>query len=237
MDIRLALIAGNDIPVPELGMVIHQPTIKEIGYIGEQDFFSGAQCLCINKSMYQGTEIAEANNFTILMMLLHDERTKDKKASVKSVLTLLFPQYQIFFTPRAISFNRNDETFTIDEGNFEGLQSILKQIFCLGASGQESFNPADEKAKEIADKLMKARAKVAEQKGANQNSVFTQYLSILTVGMGSMSLPELLNITIYQLYDLVERYMLFVNWDQDNKIRLAGGKPDSKPENWMKNIH
>ena len=30
---------------------------------------------------------------------------------------------------------------------------------------------------------------------------------------------------------------MFVNWDLDVKTRLAGGKPDTQPDNWMKNIH
>jgi hypothetical protein len=42
---------------------------------------------------------------------------------------------------------------------------------------------------------------------------------------------------MFQLYDLVERYHLWINWDLDIRSRLAGGKPDSKPDNWMKNIH
>jgi hypothetical protein len=39
------------------------------------------------------------------------------------------------------------------------------------------------------------------------------------------------------MYDLVERYTLYLNWDLDIRARLAGGKPDSKPDDWMKNIH
>jgi hypothetical protein len=31
--------------------------------------------------------------------------------------------------------------------------------------------------------------------------------------------------------------MLWVSWDLDIKMRLAGGKPDDSPDNWMKNIH
>jgi hypothetical protein len=52
-----------------------------------------------------------------------------------------------------------------------------------------------------------------------------------------MSLEETLNLTLYQLYDLVERYTLYTNWDIDIRSRLAGAKPDSKPDDWMKNIH
>ena len=235
MDYRLSLMSGIDIPIPECRLILHQPTIKEISYIGEVNFFTGAQCLCINKSMYTGHDIK--NNFSLLMMLMSDENTKDKKESVKQVLTLVFPNYRIFFTPRAISFNCNDETFTIDEDNFDSLQEVLKKVFCLGSAGQESFNPANEKAKEIADKLMRARARVAAQKGDGVGSIFTQYLSILSVGLGSMSLQELLNLTIFQLYDLVERFMLYMNWDLDIRSRLAGGKAEGKPDNWMKVIH
>lgn len=235
-DLRLSLMLGIDIPIPECRLILHQPTIKEIGYIGEQDYFTGAQCLCINKSMYEN-EFPNASNFSIFMMLLNDERAKDKKECVIQVLNLLFSSYKIIFTPRAISFNRDSENFTIDESNFESLQEILKQVFCLTSSGQDSFNPANKAAKEIADKLMRARQRVAAQKGSQQGSIFTQYLSILTVGLNSMSLHDLMDITPFQMYDLVERYMLYVNWDMDAKTRLAGGKPDSKPDNWMKVIH
>jgi hypothetical protein len=41
-----------------------------------------------------------------------------------------------------------------------------------------------------------------------------------------MSLEDCMNLTIYQLYDLVERYMLYVNWDMDIRSRLAGATPD-----------
>jgi hypothetical protein len=36
MDIRLALMTGIDIPISEINMSVHQPTLKEISYIGEQ---------------------------------------------------------------------------------------------------------------------------------------------------------------------------------------------------------
>nr|DAF40483.1 MAG TPA: hypothetical protein [Caudoviricetes sp.]DAT10090.1 MAG TPA: hypothetical protein [Caudoviricetes sp.] len=39
------------------------------------------------------------------------------------------------------------------------------------------------------------------------------------------------------MYDLIERLSLYTNWDLDVRTRLAGGKPDQQPDNWMKNIH
>lgn len=45
MDVRLALMTGVDIPIPDLTMTMHQPTIKEISMLGERNFFVGLQCL------------------------------------------------------------------------------------------------------------------------------------------------------------------------------------------------
>ena len=70
MDYRLAMMCGTDIPVPECQIVVHQPRIKEIALIGEQDFFIGAQTLTLNKEMFiEGKEgLANTTNFQIFMI-------------------------------------------------------------------------------------------------------------------------------------------------------------------------
>ena len=42
---------------------------------------------------------------------------------------------------------------------------------------------------------------------------------------------------MYQIYDLMERYSLYANWDIEIKSRMAGAKGDKPIESWMKNIH
>ena len=238
-DYRLALMTGIDIPIPELQVTIHQPTIKEISMIGEQDFFIGIQMLCIDKKMYIEDEklLANTTNFQIFTAMLNEQQMADKKQAVQQVLTLLFPQTKIIFTPRSILLNINQENIIIDEGNFEQLQDVLIQQFCLQGSGQEQYNPKDKKAREIAQKLMKARQKVAKLKATeNSGSMFTQYLSVLTIGT-SLTLRDAMELTMYQLYDLIERYSMYLNWDIDIRSRMAGAKGDKPVENWMKQIH
>ena len=241
MDTRLSLMCGTDYPVPECQLIVHQPRIKEIALIGESDFFSGIQCLCLNKSMFVKDEshLEDINNFQIFMTIMSEKETVDKKIAVQQVCTLLFPKYKVMFTPRSMLITGEGQTIQIDENNFEFLQAALSEITCMktGPMDQQTFNPANDKAREIAEKLMRGRARVAAEKGQSNVSIFTQYLSILTIGINSMSLEDLMNLTMYQLYDLIERYMLYVNWDMDVRCRLAGGKPDSQPDNWMKTIH
>ena len=242
MDIRLALMCGTDIPVPELQTTIHQPTIKEISYIGEQEFFIGLQTLSISNNMIaKGNFVLEnTTNFQIFMTIMQEQETRDKREAVIALFQLIFPGSRVIFTPMSIILNKEGtQQILIDEKNFEVLQENIKQIFCLNSSSmdQQTFNPANNKAKEIADKLMRGRQRVAEQKGETNSSAFGRYVSVLTVGLNTMPLSEVINLTMYQMYDLVERYILYLNWDLDIKSRLAGGSPDSKPDDWMKNIH
>lgn len=245
MDITLALMTGVDIPIPECQLIMHQPNLYEISMMGEKHFFIGAQCLCIDKhsliaSGIDSVSISNLNNFNILMQLF--DQDKEKKNIVLNVLTILFPQYKIIITPRSFVFKTEEGTIIMDEQNFEYFQQILKQVLCLATSGKDSFNPDknSKRAQEIAEKLSKARQRVAEIKareGKKSESSLSQYISIITIGIHSMSLQDVIKLTIYQVYDIMERYGLYVNWDLDIRSRLAGGKPDTKVENWMKPIH
>ena len=241
MDYRLAMMCGTDIPVPECQVTVHQPKIKEIALIGEQDFFIGAQTLCLNKSMFvEGKDdLANTSNFQIFMMIMSEKEAKDKKIAVQQVFQLIFPKYKVLITPRSLVINGEGENVMIDESNFDYLQDILRMVFCSknGPMDQQAFNPANDKAKEIAQKLMRGRERIAAERGDTNTSIFSQYLSILTVGLQSMSMQDLMDLTMFQLYDLIERYSLYVNWDIDIRSRLAGGKPDKSPDNWMKNLH
>ena len=126
----------------------------------------------------------------------------------------------------------------VDANNFESLQEILRMVFCVNSTDmdKQAFNPANDAAKEIAEKLMRGRQRVAAQSGENNHSIFSQYLSVLVIGT-QLGFNELQTYTMYQIFDLMERYSLYTNWDIDLRCRLAGGKPDTQPDNWMKNIH
>lgn len=241
MDYRLALICGTDLPVPECQLIIHQPSIKEISLIGDKDFFRGIQCLCLYKSMFVEDKnlLSNINNFQIFMMIMQEKEAKDKKEAVKKVLTLLFPDYKILFTPNSLLFQQeNSENIIVDENNFEQLQDVFRLVFCMknAPMDQVAFNPQGEKAKEIAQKLMRGRERIAAERNDKDSSIFSQYLSILSIGL-HMPLLNLIGLTMFQLYDLYERFVLWSNWDLDVRMRLAGGKPDQSPDNWMKNIH
>ena len=241
MDLKLALACGTDIPIPQLQLILHQPSIKEIALIGEQVFFTGFQTLIIDKHMVTQDEtvLRDLTNFQVFMTIMTTKETKDKHDAVLSLFELLFPNSKITLLPASLLISVDGMTAMVDENNFDHFQEVLRQVFSFGnKTDQSTFNPADEQARQIAAKLMRGRERVAAQKsGQASSSILSQYLSVLTIGLGSMSLNDCMNLTVYQLFDLIERYMLYVDWDIDIRARMAGATPNEHPDNWMKDIH
>lgn len=239
-------MTGIDIPIPELQLVMHQPRIYEIAYMGEDDFFQAAQYICLQKESLTSDETVLSNltNFQVLMKVIEQQQTSEKKIALITLLSLLFPSYKAMITPNSIILRNTEskETKMIDKDNFQFLQTAVYTVLCMSSllTGDNIvYNPANKKAKAIADKIMAGRRKVAELKSkeAKKESILSRYISILTIGNNSMTLDDYCNCTLYQLFDLVERYNLWLDWDIDLRVRLTGTKPKKEVENWMKPIH
>lgn len=248
---QLALLSGIDIPIPELQMAVHQPSVKEISFMGETEYFGALQTLCFDKKMIVANTdqdkngLANMNNFQVFMTIINDARIKDSEArknSVLDVLGILFPGFSAQLLPTGLYMNNPTlkQNFMINDTNFDALQGVLNSISGINntAAGQNAkFNPRGAKAAKIAAKLMRGRERVQKQQGGGKGGVLGRYVSILTVALNSMSWQDCLNLTVPQLFDLIERYGLYTNWDLDIKSRLAGAKPDDKPEDWMKDLY
>lgn len=237
-------MAGIDIPIPELQLTIHVPVVRDIAFMGEAQFFLAVQYLCLEKeSLIQDESLLSSlSNFQVLVRVLEQSQDKTKKIAVITLLKLLFPDYTALITKNSIILTLVDGqgTVLIDNNNFDQFQVVLREILCVNSIFQGEniiYNPINQRAKEIADKLMRGRRKAAELKNKGSNeSVLTRYISILTVARVA-SLEQCLQCNLFQLFDLMERYTNYVEWDTDLQVRLAGGKPDKPVESWMRDLH
>ena len=238
-------MTGIDIPIPELQLTIHVPTIRDIAYMGEKKFFTAVQYLCLNKEqlIQDETLLSSLSNFQVLMKVLEQSTDKDKKNSIIMLLKLLFPDYIAMITKNSIILTivGGKEPVLIDNNNFDLFQSVIKEILCVNSLFQGDnvvYNPVNDAAKKIADKIMRGRQKVAKIKGEDSSdSVLTRYISILTIGTNTLTINDCLNLNLFQLFDLMERYNAFIEWDVDLRVRLAGGKPEQQVKSWMRDLH
>lgn len=240
----LLLLSGNDVPFAEARISIHQPTIKEIAYIGEEAFFIGCELLNFSKDLLDEkakVNLEKKSNFEIFMSIMREKNSPliENKVSAKMVLTLLFPEYQINFDKNELLLiKENEEPHSINEKNFEIFKKILTDIFCLDRKREEgNYNPGNKRAAEIAAKFAKGRAKAAEAKGEIEKiAILSRYVSILAVGE-KKNINSLMQYTVYQLFDEFNRYQMKVEYDLFIQAKMAGAKDVKDVEHWMKDIH
>ena len=239
----LLLLSGNDIPFVPAQITIHQPTIKEIAYIGEEAFFTGCQLLNFSKNILSGEDkvnLEERTNFDILIAILREQNAvmQKNRNCVNMVLALIFPEYEISFEKDCIKLKKENEEHKIDNSNYEEFKSVISSVFSFGNSkdSKPDFNPSGDLAKKIAEKLQKRHQKLAEVKPAQKVDILSRYVSILSVGE-QKDINALLNYTTYQLFDEFKRYELKMGHDIYVQAKMAGAKDLKEVEDWMQDIH
>lgn len=236
-------MTGVDIPIPAFQTILRQPQIRNIAMIGEDTLFTGIHYLCLNKEqLIQDKSLLETlDNFQILLKVINEKGASKQKEAVIQLLSLLFPDVQIIFSGRSFMVNNPavNQSFFIDSSNFAQIQEVLKKVLCVHNIFQGDnviYNPVNAAAQKIADKIMRGRQKIAQMNNNKKESAIARYISILTIEK-ILTIEECCKLTLYQLFDIVERYKLWQAWDINLRIRLAGGDPKSEPEDWTKSIH
>lgn len=245
MNNDLLLLSGNDIPIEEIHLLLHPPTIKEIAYIGEDAFFGGCEFLKFNKNKLNTEDrsrLENISNFEILMSIMREKNpsVQKTKSFALMVLALLFPTYEIQIDEEnmMIKFKQDEKEFYLNKNNYDFFIKTLNEVLCLGGSANDSdYNPSGTLASQIADKLRDRHAKLAERnKGSQKVAILSRYVSILAVGENK-DMNSLLNYTIYQLFDEFKRFQLKLAWDIHIKAQLAGAKDLEEVDDWMDDIH
>ena len=131
----LLLLSGNDIPFEEARIIIHQPTVKEIAYIGEETFYTGCEFLKFSKDILEDQDkvnLEKYSDFEILMSIMKEKNVtiQKNKICMLMVLSLIFPDYIVTLTNDKISLKKNEEEFFIDNNNFETFKKIVIEMFC-----------------------------------------------------------------------------------------------------------
>ena len=242
---NLLFLSGNDIPFPQAQITIHTPKLKEIALIGEESFFTGCELLNFSKNILAEEDrinLEGHTNFDILIAILgeHNAVMQKNRNCVEKVLALLFPNYFIAITSDAIELKLENEIdiHKINNLNFEDFKLIIQKMFPFreGENESQNYNPSGELAKSIADKLKKRHQKLAELKPDQKVDIINRYVSILAVGQ-QKDINDLLNYSLYQLFDEFRRYQLKVGYDIYIQAKMAGAKDLKEVEDWMGDIH
>jgi hypothetical protein len=253
---KLTLLSGNDIFIAALRVNIHQPTLKEIGILGEENFYkylsifkisvdSVAKALVANSKDGDSeitadlvkSALSETSDFEVFMQVLKEDQLA--QIGFKTIMMLLLPKHSSFeYEERFIMcMSKDSVNVIIDETGFEALREVIDKIFCLNVTRSEEFNPVGKKAKSIAEKIKKGREKVREVQGLNQEKVYilANYVSALAIGSNALNINDTIDLTVYQLFNQMERFGLYTQHNHALKAMAAGAK-DVELVDWLKNL-
>ena len=252
---KLLLDTKANIPFPAAQLTIYQPSIVEIGLIGEPKFFVAINSLTKDyKSMNleDNSNLDSLTNFDILMSIMR-EKTENSKfifLSVLELLNLIFPQYNISFTPSSFIFqskekveNEPPQTLIIDKNNFDDFSNIIYDMFGLAAligENETDYNPQGDRARALVEKFKKKHELLAElrkQRGEDTelSSVFGRYMNILAIGENKDK-NKLAQYSVYQLIEEFKRFQLKETFDYTFQARMAGAKNVKDAKDWMQDI-
>ena len=100
----------------------------------------------------------------------------------------------------------------------------------------EKYNPAGTMAQRIAEKFKKRQKELDKMIKSSEDeksiTILSRYVSILAVG-NHKDLNDLMQYTVFQLYDEFQRYQAKMQWDTYIQARMAGAKDLDEVDNWM----
>ena len=238
----LKLISGAPITVPGLELTIYQPKLYEIAMIGEEKFYEYLSYFKINKktvlSKIKEKELVEIleqkTDYEILKLFSDNEPAIEKGVSV--ILNLVLKDMEIIKLNPFFIFIKNQagQQYVINDEYFTIIKEILYKIFALEDQKQE-FNPANNLAAEIAKKLQERKEKLARLQGKKDQSLFADFISILAVGLNCADISKILNLTVYQILNLMKRFGMYNQYNVQIQAMLQGAE-DVELIDWLQKI-
>ena len=107
-------------------------------------------------------------------------------------------------------------------------------MFCLNTlSGGADYNPANKLAEQIANKFRDRHKKLQKKTTGQKNiNILSRYISILVLA-NQHTYSELMQYTVYQLFDQFKRFQKKYSYDTWFQAKLAGAENLEDVDSWL----
>lgn len=197
-DLELKLLAGSPIEIHGVG-TIYPPTIRDIVNIGESQYNKLLSTLLFDKENIENLhDHIELNNFQILFSYCYHQEDF-KEITLKAIEFFFREKAQLGFNDSNVFFyfGHEKENRKIDSSNLDQIQFVLKKMSFIKTNKEPEYNPANSKAKQMIELIMKNKKnKPLTKEIMNLHSV--------TSGMAwkskNINIFNVFDLTVYQLY-------------------------------------
>ena len=251
---RLSLILGMPIQTSEPSIKIKQFTLKEVSNMGYEKYLNHVGLITttvddflkilVDSEMYmdfymQRNELRPFD-FFIIFSESDDSYKKEVEKSLELVLGLEQGQINIEGFSGRILFKQDlssDDVKLIDSELFDEITTLVKVSngMISSQSDDDGVNPYNERAREIYEKMKKSREKVQKIKALESDEKprgLHDLISAITVKSPSTNKLNVLDYTLFQIYDEYSRLYTIENYNLSTKSSMFGG--DTEISDWAK---
>jgi hypothetical protein len=237
IDTKLKLLAGLPLEVEYYGE-IKPLLLKEIISFGYDNYLKMLNILCLKKDKLMNNPHEDLTEFDVLLQLgdenVHDYLKESLEFFLQDKVTLV-PSSQL------IVVGSNEKNLRpITRKNFGDIRTVIQlQNYVLSVEEDYDVKSKDDKAKEVAERMKKARDEVKriKKKDTNEESEtdFFDLISAISSKSYSLNKIELLNLTMFQIYEEFKR-LNHIDQYETNILAMLQGAKGVKLKHWSSKI-
>lgn len=241
VDLRLKLLGGDSLYVNDIEIKpLNLRQIKDFGFSKYQQMLY--MLVAKKEDLVDMNVVNVPDDWTTLDLVLKSGNVELIDIFANALL-LFVGETEIDYHPDyGIVVGNIKDLKIINGDNFEEFVHVIKlQNSLIGASEEDKFNPSDNKAKAIADKLKQAREKLkkvkkaqAENEGADID--FADIVSAVSTRSNTFNKLNIWDCTIYQLYDEYKRLEMIVGYET-NVLAMVNGATIEDMKHWSSKIN
>jgi len=239
LDLSLKLLSGMPIKIDNL-CTLFPTTLKKIAETGVTIYNQYLSILCLEtediKKLYDIKEDISPFDFITTYSYHNNEYEK-----------IVIEAFE-FFIKEPVRFNRQgffylgelDSQKYIDQNNYELFRKVIRKQNCLDYLEEEKALVADEKTREILEKMKKAEEMVRKIKNGNQDGESLSLFDLVSILAGhgnNLNLSNIWDLTMFQFNDAFNRMKMLEEYTVNIQSLLHGA--DSKKielVHWMSKI-
>lgn len=239
---KMLLYSGNDIPIKELGLFIHNPKLKEVALLTEKGYLKALSILSIKKEDYLESktiapeELLRLQGLTDLDFVFSSLYKKTEEMLLfTNLFLILFPLYNVELDFKSISIiftlPQTNEQRIIKGQDFKILRLYVLELFGLNKTKPKNTIEPSKLAQKIKADLERAHEKIDKQRNKDRNgSILFNAVSCCALKNSIHYIME--NYTITQLYNELARLKKYEEYHQLIDASLVGAKLEDKIAPW-----
>lgn len=225
IDTKLKLLAGLPIEVENFGK-IKPITIQQMIEFGFEKYMKCLNLFCVTKDQFIENPPEELTEFDVLF-LLGDENVLELLK--EALVFFMQDEVHLFKDSGVIAVGANQKNLKlITRKNFHDIRTIIQlQNYVLSVEDNASIQAKDDRAREIAERMKRAKDQVNKIKSRETGEMETDFfdlLSAISSKSHSINKLDLLQMTVFQIYEEFRRLSHIDQYETNISAMLQGAK-------------